>query len=195
MPGLICAVAVMFSSIIDGAIIGFWATRRYYAYLSISRDPIINNYQKSQAPSSTQGHLVLHHLHQPSKAIHHVVLHVLWCVLLVDGVKELTGAADFRFFNLTQFHRRHRALGFSNEVNVLHRAFFKRNSPVWVVIAYRCRNQEASRQLGVHHHIGTGIQLLHELAFNVGVGNHIVVNVALQWFTGMGEILLSLASS
>src|SRR5690606_20863882 len=41
----------------------------------------------------------------------------------------------------------------------------------------------------------SAVQLLHELAFNVGVGNHIVVNVALQWITDMGEVLLGLPGS
>lgn len=52
----------------------------------------------SESPKSlslTQNTLLLHHLHQPAKAINHVVLDVLRRVFLVDGVKELTSAADF----------------------------------------------------------------------------------------------------
>ena len=132
----------------------------------------------------------LHQFHQLAEAVHHVVLHLLWGEFLVDIVEEFAGALDLGFLDLAQLHAGHRTLGFGHEIDVLDRTFLEGDGPVGVVVTHRRRDQEPAWQLGVDYDFFTGVQLLHELAFGVGVGQHIVVDMPLQLIAGLAEVLL-----
>lgn len=79
----------------------------------------------SQAPS-------LHNLHQFGVAVDEIVLHRI----RGDFGKEFAGTIDFDVFDGTKFHPRHRSLGFSNKVHVLHVDLFENYGPIRVVVAH-----------------------------------------------------------
>ena len=134
-----------------------------------------------------------YNLHQLPVAGHHVVFHVFGINLAVDLREELAGTFDFRMLDGPKFHAGHRAFGLGDEIDVLDRAFPEGNGPVRVVVAYGSWNQEASGELCIDDHLGAGIQLFHKLPLNLGVGDHVVIDVVLQLLAGLGEVLLALA--
>ena len=56
-------------------------------------------------------------------------------------------------------------------------AFLERYGPVRVVVTYRSGYEKSRRQRGVHDHGGAGVQVTHEVALVLGVGEYVVVNV------------------
>ena len=117
---------------------------------------------------------------------------MFWINLAIDLLEELAGTFNFRMLDGAQFHAGHGAFGLCHEINVLDRAFLEGNGPVRVVITDRSGNQKSAGQFCVNHHLGAGIQLLHELPFHFGVGDHIVVNMIPELLAGFGEILATL---
>jgi hypothetical protein len=101
---------------------------------------------------------------------------------------------DFAFFDFPQFHGRHGALGLSNKIDVYDSAFMESDGPVRVVVAYQSRYKKPVWQLGVNKYLGTGVQFFDELAFNIGIGMYIVIDMALQGRACLAEILFAFIS-
>src|SRR5690606_22182313 len=89
--------------------------------------------------------LSLHRFHQLAEAIHHIVRYVFRLILLVDLVEKLSGTIDLGLLDWSKMHRRHRALGFSHEIDMLNGPFLERNGPIWVVVAHRRGNEKPAR--------------------------------------------------
>src|SRR5690606_23122830 len=84
------------------------------------------------------------------------------------------------------------ALRLGHEVNVPYTASLEGYRPIWVVVADWSRDQETSWEFGIDNDLAACIQLLHEISFDIGIGDGIVVDVVLELLRGSGKILASL---
>jgi len=71
------------------------------------------------------------------------------------------------------------SLWFRRQNNYLDLTFDKGNCPVGIVVAHRGGDKEAARELGVNHHLFTGIQFLYEFTLNLRIRDDIIVDVLL----------------
>ena len=120
-----------------------------------------------------------HHIHQPVIAVDDVVSDLIRRNLSVELLEKLSGAGDLGFFDVAKLHAGHRALGLSNEVDVLDRAFFEADGPVGVVVADGRGDMEAAWELGVDHDFCAGVEASDKVAFDRAVGDGVVIDVTL----------------
>ena len=68
------------------------------------------------------------------------------------------------------------------------------NGPVRIVTAERGRDQESAWEFGIDNDFIACIQLLHEVSFDIGIDDRVVVDMFLELSRRSGEMLAALAS-
>ena len=64
---------------------------------------------------------------------------------------------------------------------MLDAAIFERDGPVGVVVDHWLGDQETPWQFGIDRYVFACVQFSYKITFDVGVGQHVVVNVPLKF--------------
>ena len=99
---------------------------------------------------------------------------ILDCVI-ADCCEMCSCAGDFSGFHAAQLHGIITALGFSNEVNMLHGALIECDCSIRIILTDRRRDKEAAREFDINRHFGVYIKFLCEIALAVGIVNQIII--------------------
>ena len=116
------------------------------------------------------------------------VYHIIYNVSVADCFEVFPCAVNLGFFNQSKLHGGHRAFCLSNKIYVLDCTLIKSNSPVRIIVSYRCCNIEAVRQLHIDSDIRVRVQLGSEIALVCGIIHDMVIQVSLRFHCVCSEL-------